>query len=73
MSKRAKEAALKAYPGATRDESGIVMYIGYPQYMRNFYIEGYEQAEKDMIERACEWLLRHYAVNLAEFRKAMEE
>ena len=49
MSKRAEEAALKAYRKETRDENGIVVDIGYPQYIRNFYIEGYKQAEKDIL------------------------
>ena len=37
------------------------------------YIEGYEQAEKDIIERACTWLSSHYDIDLVRFRKAMEE
>lgn len=37
------------------------------------YKEGYEQAEKDTIERVCEWLSRHYDIDLVRFRKAMEE
>lgn len=37
------------------------------------YNNGYEQAEKDTIERACEWLSRHYDLDLARFRKAMED
>ncbi len=58
MSKRAEEAALKAYP-----------FIPLPQYdlrdenptdgnkiHRRIFLEGYEQAEKDTIERAAEWL-----------------
>ena len=35
--------------------------------------QGYKQAEKDTIERACKWLSRHYDIDLARFRKAMEE
>lgn len=42
MSKRAEEAALKAYP------------YDYPE--REGYKKGYEQAEKDTIERAVAWL-----------------
>ena len=48
MSKRAEEAALKAYPKETRNESGFVIDIGHPQWIRDYYIEGYEQAEKDL-------------------------
>lgn len=45
---RAKEAALKAYPKEKRDKNGIVIDIGHPQWIRDYYIEGYEQAEKDL-------------------------
>lgn len=48
MSKRAEEAALKAYPKEIRDKNGIVIDIGHPQWIRDYYIEGYEQAEKDL-------------------------
>lgn len=48
------------------------------------YIKGYEQAEKDMIERATDWCLSHVADYFGfsmvypekfkeDFRKAMEE
>ena len=49
MSKRAEEAALKAYPKETRDKTGFIIDIGYPQGIRDYYIEGYEQAEKDIL------------------------
>ena len=45
---KAEERALEAYPKATRDIDGIVVDIGHPQYMRDLYIEGYHQAEKDL-------------------------
>lgn len=45
---KAEEQALKAYPRATRDIGGMVVDIGHPQYMRDLYIEGYNQAEKDL-------------------------
>ena len=45
---KAEEAALKAYPKETRDITGFVVDIGHPQYMRDLYIEGYHQAEKDL-------------------------
>jgi hypothetical protein len=44
---KAEERALEAYPKETRDISGFVIDIGHPQYMRDLYIEGYSQAEKD--------------------------
>lgn len=74
MSKRAEEAALKAYPKETRDCTGFVVDIGHPQWMRNYYIQGYEQAEKDTIERAWEWMTSAKGEHAFEdFRKAMEE
>jgi hypothetical protein len=45
---KAEERALEAYPKETRDIGGIVVDIGHPQYIRDFYIEGYRQAEKDL-------------------------
>lgn len=44
---KAEERALEAYPKETRGIGGIVVDIGHPQYMRDLYIEGYHQAEKD--------------------------
>ena len=44
---KAEDRALEAYPKETRDITGFVVDIGYPQYMRDLYIEGYNQAEKD--------------------------
>lgn len=52
MSKRAEEAALKAYPKEIRDKNGIVIDIGHPQWIRDYYIEGYRQAEKDLSDKA---------------------
>ena len=45
---KVEEQVLKAYPRATRDIGGIVVDIGHPQYMRDIYIEGYNQALKDI-------------------------
>lgn len=45
---RAEEAALRAYPKEIRDKNGIVIDIGHPQWIRDYYIHGYEQAEKDL-------------------------
>ena len=49
MSKRSEQAALKAYPaerGHLHDRS----------FQRDGFVKGYEQAEKDTIERAIAWL-----------------
>ena len=45
---KAEERALEAYPKETRDITGFVVDIGHPQYMRDLYIKGYHQAEKDL-------------------------
>jgi len=80
MSKRADQAAKEIYKDGIklvgrRDRNGNL--IIHPETMvgvlRNACQRGYEQAEKDTIERACEWLSRHYDIDLAYFRKAMEE
>lgn len=48
MSKRAEQKALEAYPDSERDKTGFVSFLGFSQAVRNYYIEGYEQAEKDI-------------------------
>ena len=45
---KAEKRSLEAYPKETRDITGFVVDIGYPQYKRDIYIEGYHQAEKDL-------------------------
>lgn len=62
MSKRASEAALKAYP----DKEVNNVLLNYEEQRRLFQ-EGYEQAEKDALERAIAWLKEHandYIVDL---------
>lgn len=58
MSKRAEEAALKAYPNVEQpvwDESyPKTLFVRHTE--RNAFVKGYEQAEKDTIERALDWL-----------------
>lgn len=48
MSKKAEEKALEAYPGPTRDKTGFVTFLGFPQWYRDLFIQGFEQAEKDL-------------------------
>lgn len=85
MSKKAEERALEAYPveicgyvtecriGATPKPQD------WNEDKRKCYQEGYKQAEKDMIERACNYLYDHRQGNrdvyqfIGLFRKAMEE
>ena len=70
---KAQEAALKAFPGQPFIHDRCVFRMGY------------EQAEKDTIDRACKWIEENVViyphldnkplciVNLDTFRKAMEE
>lgn len=80
MSKRAEEAALKAYPDYPTMDGGYVTQ----RKPRKVFIQGYEQAEKETIERAVAWLatklLREHCLFECEvddisqeFKKAMEE
>lgn len=73
---RADEAALKAFPLDAYKPDEVLRIV---------YARGYEQAEKDVIERACEWLKENVTyihprkdtkaciVNLNVFREAMEK
>ena len=63
---KATKVAVEKYPHGTFDGE-----VG--DSLRAACAVGYMQAEKDTIERACEYLFKHNAVNLDEFRKAMEE
>ena len=73
MSKKAEEKALKEYP-VDMTPLGDDNRAG-----REAYVKGYEQAEKDMIERACNYLYDHRQGNkdvyqfIGLFRLAMEE
>ena len=88
MSKRAEEAAMKAYP-----EDWVAGYFDDPDEVtddneeaREYFQEGYELAEKETIDYACyelELRLPEYlnyngiqverAEFIKDFRKAMEE
>ena len=59
MSKRAKRAALKAYPHFTAENITEVTNA------RHIFAKGYKQAEKDTIERACQ-LLYDYNKQMTE-------
>lgn len=59
MSKRAEEAAMTAYPPIATipkmfTENGMLYDPNI--VMREVFIKGYEQAEKETIERAVKWL-----------------
>jgi hypothetical protein len=58
MSKRAKEAALKAYP--KRKDGRLKYYPCTDDDVRKIYAQGYRKAEKDLaplINRLCEAIL----------------
>lgn len=55
MSKRAEEAALKVYS----IEDVTFMPQDLNVYRREGFVEGYELAEKDTIERVIEWVKRN--------------
>lgn len=67
MSKRAEEAALKAYP----DDRFVD--VEYSSMCRGFYQEGYEQAEKETINHACEWLFSHLPILLDYYNEDIYE
>lgn len=87
MSKRVEEAAKEIYKDGIelfgrRDKSGNLVI--HPEIMvgilRNAATRGYEQAEKDTIERAAAWLkdyVKYFELydekGVEEFKKAMEE
>lgn len=93
MSKRAEKAASRAlpnYPPETYADNDEYIEVESERSMqRAFYQKGYEQAEKDAVERAMEWLfsnVRDYlycCIELgtpgitpeffSDFKKAMEE
>lgn len=61
MSKRAVEAAWKAYPDGESPDWAAEPKIIYKQIAsRSAFIQGYEQAEKDLIERTCGTLRRYF-------------
>lgn len=85
MSKRSEEAAMKTYPNVEGKMYSTT--FGTIEFDRNAaerkgFREGYEQAEKDTLEKAIEWwrprlcgFLKEGLTEgvLGEFRKAMEE
>jgi len=56
MSKRAEEMALKTFPVLFGERNGFDYTF---QDRRNAFEKGYDQAEKDMIEMAIQWLIAH--------------
>lgn len=74
MSKRAEAASLRAYPHFTAENITEVTNA------RHIFAKGYEQAEKDTIERAVTWLKEYIKYfefydekGVEGFKNAMEE
>lgn len=72
---KAEQRALEAYPLKRKVASmtGVIYTVVGGYIERGIFQEGYEQAEKDTIEKVCEWLSRHYDIDLAYFRKTILE
>lgn len=65
MSKRAEEAALKAFPkyyAKIELPDSSTIECERDEREREIFIQSYEQAEKDTIERACKWLFSHLPI-----------
>ena len=82
MSKRAEEAALKAnYPKCCDNKRHCGLKKCPSMCVKcGPFMQGYEQAEKDTIERAAAWLkdyVKYFELydekGVEEFKKAMEE
>ena len=69
MSKRAEEAALKAYPDYLSMDGGYVTQ----RKKRHCFIKGYEQAEAETIERACDWLFAHLPILVDYYNEDIHE
>lgn len=72
---RAEQAALKAYP-----EDWVAGYFDNPDEVtddneeaREYFQQGYEQAEKETIERACEWLFSHLPILVDYYNEDIHE
>ena len=81
MSKRAKEKALELFPIDMQmciDKQGKPYEADVNEHRRKYVAFGYEQAEKDTIERAVNVLINHPSLvipsnYIAYFRKKMME
>ena len=74
MSKRAKEAALKAYPMRSRViqlARGNTFFAD--NLFREGFVNGYEQAEAETIERACKWLFAHLPILVDYYNEDIHE
>ena len=75
MSKRAEEAALKAYPiqGKWVGNQYGEWDCDINQELRKAFLQGYEQAEAETIERACDWLFWHLPILVDYYNEDIHE
>jgi len=55
MSKTAEKKALEAYPISV-SKTSVEAGFDWNEEYRDVFMEGYEQAMEDFMEKACEWL-----------------
>ena len=71
--KQSEKRALASYPVVNTWSPYGPLPVDQNKLSREKYQEGYEQAEKDLIEKAVKWLSeRTSAQQIKMFRKAME-
>lgn len=75
MSKRALVKALEQYPFSGEEVSTFFGIIAFDQNhdKREGFRRGYEQAEKDTIERACNWLFGHLPIIMDYYDEDIHE
>lgn len=64
MSKRAESAERKYYG---------TLYSGQMKNEREGFIKGYEQAEKETVDRACKWLFSHLPILVDYYNEDIHE
>ena len=69
---RAKKRAFEKYPKLYSGSPYGPLPIELNIKERQLFIEGYEQAEKDTIERACKWLIDTGYANIIAFERFRE-
>jgi hypothetical protein len=75
MSKIAEKKAEKLFPLKSIDGGEIEAYFNAGQlHKREIYIECYDQAMQDFLEKACKWLIKHNRGQLVtQFKNYMQD
>lgn len=73
MSKRAEELALKMYPVFIWYDNNTYNRVDANREQRVAYKQGYEQAEAETIERACDWLFAHLTILVDYYNEDIHE